>query len=88
MLGWLNTKMFDETGDEVASQGWTPLIVDTNGNGKRDAWTEPDQPLDPAKDRRISAPFYAVSPAPDGSIWGSSLGFPARSCASFRTESV
>ncbi len=76
VLGWLNTKMFDETGDEVASQGWTPLVVDTNGNGRRDAWTEPDQPLDPTKDRRVSVPFYAVSPAPDGSIWGSSLGFP------------
>ena len=50
VIGWLNTKMFDETGDEVASQGWTPLIVDTNGNGKRDAWTEPDQPVDPTKD--------------------------------------
>ena len=37
VLGWLNTKKFDETGDEVASQGWTPLIVDTNGNGRRDA---------------------------------------------------
>jgi hypothetical protein len=76
VLGWLNTKMFDQTGDEVASQGWTPLIVDTNGNGRRDAWTEPDQPADPTKDRRISSPFYAVSPAPDGSIWGTSLSFP------------
>jgi hypothetical protein len=76
VLGWLNTKMFDETGDEVRSQGWTPLIVDTNGNGKRDAWVEADQPLDPTKDRRINAPFYAVAPAPDGSIWGTSLGFP------------
>jgi hypothetical protein len=76
VLGWLDTKKFDETGDEVASQGWTPLIVDTNGNGKRDAWTEPDQPADPTKDRRINAPFYAVSPAPDGSIWGTSLSFP------------
>lgn len=76
VIGWLNTKMFDETGDEVASQGWTPLIVDTNGNGRRDAWVEPNQPLDPAKDKRISTGFYAVSPAPDGSVWGSSLGFP------------
>ncbi len=76
VIGWLNTKKFDETGDEVASQGWTALIVDTNGNGKRDAYVEPDQPLDPTKDRRINAPFYAASPAPDGSIWGSSLGFP------------
>jgi hypothetical protein len=75
-LGWLNTKLFDETGDEERSQGWTALILDTNGNGKRDAYVEPDQPVDPTKDKRIAAGLYAVSPAPDGSVWGSSLGFP------------
>ncbi len=76
VVGWLDTKMFDETGDEVKSQGWTALIMDTNGNGKRDAYVEPDEPLDPAKDKRFGAAFYAVSPAPDGSIWGSVLGVP------------
>src|SRR5438309_114325 len=69
VVGWLNTKMFDETGDEEKSQGWTPLVLDLNGNGKRDAYTEPDQPADPSKDKRIVAPFYAVAPAPDGSVW-------------------
>jgi hypothetical protein len=54
------------------SQGWTALVLDTNGNGKRDAYVEPDQPVDPAKDKRIVAGFYAVMPSPvDGSIWGS-----------------
>ena len=53
VVGWLNTKMFDETDDEVKSQGWTALILDTNGNGKRDAYVEPNQPLDPAKDKRF-----------------------------------
>jgi hypothetical protein len=76
VVGWLNTKMFDETHDEAKSQGWTALVIDTNGNGKRDAYVESDQPLDPAKDRRFDGAFYAVSPAPDGSIWGSALGFP------------
>ena len=76
VVGWLNTKLFDETGDEEQSQGWTALILDTNGNGKRDPYVEPDQPLDPAKDKRIAAGLYAVAPAPDGSIWGTSLGFP------------
>jgi hypothetical protein len=76
VVGWLNTKMFDETGDEEKSQGWTPLILDTNGNGKRDAYVEPNVPVDPTKDKRIATGFYAVAPAPDGSIWGSSLGFP------------
>jgi hypothetical protein len=76
VVGWLNTKMFDETGDEVKSQGWTALVMDTNGNGKRDGYVEPNQPVDPAKDKRYGSAFYAVAPAPDGSIWGSVLGYP------------
>ena len=77
VIGWLNTKMFDETGDEEKSQGWTALILDTNGNGKRDAYVEPDEPVDPNKDKRIRTGFYGVAVNPvDGSIWGSSLGFP------------
>jgi hypothetical protein len=76
VVGWLNTKMFDETGDEEKSQGWTALIMDTNGNGQRDAYVEPNQPVDPTKDKRFNGAFYSVAPAPDGSIWGSALGFP------------
>ena len=45
--------MFDETGDAAKSQGWTPFVLDTNGNGKRDDYVEPNQPIDPAKDKRI-----------------------------------
>src|SRR5215471_14684238 len=45
VVGWLNTKMFDETGDEEKSQGWTALILDTNGDGKRGEYTEPNQPI-------------------------------------------
>ena len=76
-VGWLNTRMFDETHDEEKSQGWTALILDTNGNGKRDEYVEPDQPLDPSKDKRINAAFYGVTVSPvDGSIWGTVLGFP------------
>ena len=71
VLGWINTKMLDETGDIQKSQGWTSFVLDTNGNGKRDEHTEPGQPADAAKDRRISMSFYAVMPSPvDGSIWG------------------
>ena len=78
VVGWLNRKMFEETGDEEKSQGWTPLIMDTNGNGRRDAWVEPNEPVDPAKDKRFGAAFYSVSPAPDGSIWGTVLGYPGQ----------
>jgi cytochrome c553 len=75
VVGWLNSKMFDETGDAAKSQGWTAMILDTNGNGTRDAYVEPNQPLDPSKDKRISAGFYAVMPSPvDGSVWGTFRG--------------
>jgi hypothetical protein len=74
VVGWLNTKMYLETHDEVKSQGWTPLIIDTNGNGKRDEYVEANQPMDPAKDKRIMAAFYGVMPSPvDDSIWGQSM---------------
>ena len=77
VVGWLNTKMFDATGDAARSQGWTALVVDTNGNGKRDAYVEPNAPADSTKDTRINAPFYAVMPNPvDGSVWGSVLSVP------------
>ena len=72
VAGWLNTKMYEETGDAAASQGWTPFVLDTNGNGRRDEWVEPGEPIDPARDTRVNAGFYAVMPNPaDGSIWGS-----------------
>jgi hypothetical protein len=75
--GWFNTKVYLETKDEAKAQGWTPFILDTNGNGKRDAYVDVEQPVDPTKDKRINAPFYGVAPSPvDGAIWGSTLGMP------------
>jgi hypothetical protein len=74
--GWINVKMLEETGDEVKSQGWTPFILDTNGNGKRDEYTEPNQAFDPNKDRRVNVAFYGVAPSRDGTVWGTSLAFP------------
>src|SRR5713101_6844963 len=66
VIGWLNRKMFEETGDEVKSQGWTALVLDTNGNGTRDDGDTP-----------IKAAFYGIGVNPNnGTIWGSVLGFP------------
>ncbi len=78
VLGWLNTRMFLETGDAARSQGWTAFVLDTNGNGRRDAdYVEPNAPVDPTKDKRITNGFYAVMPNPvDGSVWGTNLGNP------------
>src|SRR4030095_987717 len=41
--GWFNTRIYLETGDEQKAQGWTAFVLDTNGNGKRDAYTEPTE---------------------------------------------
>ncbi len=77
VLGWLSTKMFLQTGDAAKSQGWTAFVLDTNGNGKRDEYTEPNEPIDPTKDHRVVTPFYAVMPSPvDGSVWGAMMGNP------------
>jgi len=78
IVGWLDTNQFYETGDAAAAQGWAPLILDTNGNGRQDDYVEPGEPLDPELDMRISANFYAIMPNPaDGSVWGStSFTFP------------
>jgi len=64
VVGWVNTKLFLETGDSARSQGWTPIIVDTNGNGRRDEG-----------DTRLTAAFYGIMPSPvDNTIWGQSMG--------------
>ena len=77
VIGWLNTKMYLETGDEEASQGWSALVLDTNGNGRQDEYVGPNDPVDPTMDKRISSGYYGVAYNPmDGTIWGSSLGFP------------
>jgi hypothetical protein len=95
VVGWLDTKMWDQTHDAAKSQGWTALVLDTNGNGKRDAYVEGAQGVattpggeslgnasamnaaaDPTKDTRLNAAFYGIAVAPDGSVWGSVLGFP------------
>jgi hypothetical protein len=43
VVGWLNTKVWDQTHDAAKSQAWTALVLDTNGNGKRDPYVEAEQ---------------------------------------------
>ena len=80
VVGWFNTKLWDQTGDEEKAQGWTALILDINGNGRRDEYVEPNAPAEPGKDKRIATgqygSVYALAPAPDGSVWGTTFGFP------------
>ncbi|HEU4921629.1 MAG TPA: carboxypeptidase-like regulatory domain-containing protein [Burkholderiales bacterium] len=68
VLGWLKPRVLDQTGDEARAQGWTPFVVDSNGNGRRDA-----------EDRRLHIGLYSVAVNPkDGSVWGTALApFPS-----------
>jgi hypothetical protein len=77
VLGWLNRRVYEQTGDEARAQGWTPFVLDTSGDGKRGEYVQPDQPVDPKKDKRLSINMYSVAVSPlDGMIWGTALGFP------------
>jgi hypothetical protein len=72
VIGWLDTRNFDATGDAAAAQHWAPFVLDTEGKGKLDKWVEPGQPAQPDRDRRLAVSIYAVMPNPaDGSVWGS-----------------
>jgi hypothetical protein len=73
-LGWINTKVYDDTHNDEASQGWCPAVLDTNGDGKITEWTEPDQPVDPKKDHRIALKCYGIGVQEDGTAWCSAGG--------------
>jgi len=71
VAAWIDTTVWEETGDAAKAQGWAPFVLDLNGNGKVDEYTEPGKPTEAGKDMRIagSGP-YAVMPHPtDGSVW-------------------
>jgi len=70
VVGWLDTKMFDETQDERASQGWCPTILDTSGDGRIGEYVGPNDAVDPTKDKRVTGFAYGIIPNPaDGSVW-------------------
>ena len=65
-IGWVRTRVLDQTGDEAAAQGWCVPYVDINEDGK----------VDPKVDLAIqTSGIYSVIPHPsDGSVWGSVIG--------------
>ena len=36
VIGWFNTRVWDETHDVKKASGWCPMVLDTNGDGKID----------------------------------------------------
>jgi len=80
VAGWIDTKVWDETHDAQKAVGWAPFVLDLNGNGKLDDFTEPGKE-EAGKDMRFNAGSgpYAVMPNPkDGSIWYASGTFAGR----------
>jgi hypothetical protein len=65
-IGWVRTKVLDETGNVGAAQGWCKPYIDVNQDGR----------VDPKVDREIqTAGIYSVIPHPsDGSVWGAVIG--------------
>ena len=81
VVGWLDTQAYDETGNEQASQGWCPTVIDTNGDGRiTRPWNEPGEEADPARDTRIAGFAYGIIANPvDQSAWVARTGpFPGR----------
>ena len=65
-IGWINTRILDETGDEAAAQGWCRGYHDLDEDGK----------VNPSVDRQIAVNvLYSVIPHPsDGSVWAAAPG--------------
>ena len=75
-VGWVDMDTWDKTHDSEKSAGWCPAVIDTNGDGKiSTGWTEPNEPVDPARDHRITFGCYSVTVNPkDGTLWCSGIG--------------
>ncbi|MCB2106065.1 MAG: carboxypeptidase regulatory-like domain-containing protein [Rhodobacteraceae bacterium] len=56
-IGWLNTRVYDETHDSMQAMGWCPLVLDTSGDGKID----PDR----TKWKRLTADVKGASEGKD-----------------------
>jgi hypothetical protein len=86
VIGWLDTKLYDATGDERAAQGWCPTVLDTNGDGViTKPWNEAARGRetatnDPSLDTRVVVGSYGVigDPTDDKAVWISSNRFPGR----------
>src|SRR5690606_14799798 len=62
VVGWINTRVFDETGDEQAAVGWCPQVIDTNGDGViTKPWNAANaETNDPALDTEVRYNLYGV----------------------------
>jgi streptogramin lyase len=82
IVGWIDTKVYDQTKDEQKAVGWCGQVVDTNGDGRiTRPWNQSTgragETADPKRDTLVAYNLYSVIPSPvDASIWGVSEQFP------------
>jgi hypothetical protein len=88
IVGWVDTRVFDQTHDEQKAAGWCGQVLDTNGDGKitrpwnrtaggRGRAAVPAAPFDPKLDTQVSYNLYSIIANPvDHSLWGASEEFP------------
>ncbi len=77
-VGWVKTRVWDQTHDVQKSMGWCAAVLDYNGDGKTGAYTKPDEPIDPKLDRAVDGGNgygFAFNPV-DGSVWYAGLSYP------------
>ena len=80
VIGWLDVEVYEETGDARAAQGWCPIIVDTNGDGRITEWVGRGGDLDPALDKEMGGGWYGIVPdrTDDSVVWAASGGVPGQ----------
>ncbi len=78
VIGWINTRVYDETGDAEQAQGWCPAVVDTNGDGKITDWVGLNEEFDPTRDTQLGDWWYGIIPDPTAErvVWAANGGVP------------
>ena len=62
VLGWVNTRVFLETGSSEQAQGWTPFVLDTNETGCATPTSSPTRSI--RQWTRIDRGMYGISADP------------------------
>ncbi|MBM3778242.1 MAG: carboxypeptidase regulatory-like domain-containing protein [Acidimicrobiia bacterium] len=89
-VGWFKVRVWDETKDAAKAQGWCPMVVDANADGKIGDWVQeatPDFSLvigfmgdarreaTPGKDLHLTKSGYGIIVNPvDHSVWHANPG--------------
>ena len=80
VIGWLDVDVYEATGNAEAAQGWCPIIVDTNGDGRITEWIGRAEAVDPTKDKEMGSGWYGIVPDPTTKnvVWAASGGVPGQ----------